>query len=200
MRYLNLMMKKNKSDNEDNDFNSEKLIVKKEDKKLKYTIYIDTDLELPDNYREVFDILSNAKKEDEIEIVFNTCGGYVNTMTQFFHYMMNCKARIKGILHSAYSAGTVLVLCCDEIETTYFSSMMFHNMSYGTYGKISDIEGQAAFNSKQDKHIAETVFTGFLTKTELQQIHKGVEFWFDRTEIDKRLKTWRPLRQRIKNA
>lgn len=197
------MMKKNRITMIDDDITAdtkeEKLILKNEIKKVEYTISLDQDIDSPDNYRAVFEILDIATVNDSIKFNINTHGGYVHTMVQFYHHMLNCKAHITGIIHTAYSAGAFIALCCDEIIPSRFGGMMLHSMSFGAWGKVEDVQGQTNFNSAQDKDIAKTVFQGFLSKQELQQLNKGTEFWFNSEEINKRLKNWKPLKQRNLN-
>lgn len=174
----------------------DKLIIKKEIKKNEYIISIDTDIEEPEKYRAVFEIFDTAKVVDTIILNINSYGGYVHTMTQFFWHMLNCKAHIKGIVHTAYSAGAFITLCCDEIIPSPFAGMMLHSMSFGTWGKVEDVKGQSEFNSKQDKKMADIVFKGFLTKQEIDKLNAGTEYWFDKEEIDRRLKNWKPIKAR----
>ena len=174
----------------------DKLIIKKEIKKNKYIISIDTDIEEPEKYRAVFEIFDTAKVDDTIILNINSYGGYVHTMVQFFWHMLNCKAHIKGIVHTAYSAGAFITLCCDEIIPSLFAGMMLHSMSFGTWGKVEDVKSQSEFNSKQDKKIADIVFKGFLTKQEIDKLNAGTEYWFDKEEIDRRLKNWKPIKAR----
>ena len=174
----------------------DKLIIKKEIKKNEYIISIDTDIEEPEKYRAVFEIFDTAKVDDTIILNINSYGGYVHTMVQFFWHMLNCKAHIKGIVHTAYSAGAFITLCCDEIIPSLFAGMMLHSMSFGTWGKVEDVKSQSEFNSKQDKKIADIVFKGFLTKQEIDKLNAGTEYWFDKEEIDRRLKNWKPIKAR----
>jgi ATP-dependent Clp protease, protease subunit len=174
----------------------EKLIIKKEINKNEYIISIDKDIDEPHTYRSVFEVFDIAKPEDTVILNINSYGGYVHTMTQFFWHMLNCKAYIKGIVHTAYSAGAFITLCCDEIIPSPFAGMMLHSMSFGTWGKVEDVKGQSEFNSKQDKKIADIVFKGFLTKQEIDKLNAGTEYWFDKEEIDRRLKNWKPIKAR----
>lgn len=174
----------------------EKLIIKKEINKNEYIISIDKDIDGPHTYRSVFEVFDTAKPEDTVILNINSYGGYVHTMTQFFWHMLNCQAHIKGIVHTAYSAGAFITLCCDEIIPSPFAGMMLHSMSFGTWGKVEDVKGQSEFNSKQDKKIADIVFKGFLTKQEIDKLNAGTEYWFDKEEIDRRLKNWKPIKAR----
>jgi ATP-dependent Clp protease, protease subunit len=174
----------------------EKLIIKKEIKRNEYIISVDSDIEIPEKYRSVFEVFDIAKSEDSITLNINSYGGYVHTMTQFFWHMLNCKAHIKGIVHTAYSAGAFIALCCDEVIPSHFAGMMLHSMSVGSWGKIEDVKSEFEFHSKQDKKISEIIFKGFLTKQEIDKLNAGTEFWFDKEEIEKRLKNWKPIKQR----
>ena len=66
-------------------------------------------------------------------------------MTQFFHAMLNTKAKIKSIIYNACSAGVYIALCADEIEVTHFGYMMLHNLSSGIEGKINDVHEYSTF-------------------------------------------------------
>jgi ATP-dependent Clp protease, protease subunit len=174
----------------------DKLIIKKEIKKNEYIISIDTDIDEPEKYRAVFEIFDMAKPDDIVILNINSYGGYVHTMVQFFWHMLNCKAHVRGIVHTAYSAGAFIALCCDEIVPSHFAGMMLHSMSFGTGGKVEDVKRQSEFNSKQDKKITDIVFKGFLNKQEMDKLNTGTEYWFDKEEIERRLKNWKPIKER----
>lgn len=162
-------------------------------------ISIDEDIEEPSNYRKVFEALRSAKEGDISYLNINSFGGYICTMAQFFHFLLNTKAHTVANVFTAYSAASVIALCCDEINISQFGSIMVHSMSTGTYGKISDVEGYSKFALKQDKDIADTVYQGFLTKAEIIETNKGKEFWMNKKECDSRLKNYKTVKQRFLN-
>jgi ATP-dependent protease ClpP protease subunit len=179
--------------------NDDKLILKKENKTLEYHIHLDQEIGPPSEYRNIFEILREAKKEDKVIFHFNTPGGWLDTMIQFFDSLLHTKAETKAVIYSACSAGAIIALCCDKIEPTRFAYMMIHSMDTGTSGKISDIHDYSQFAQNQNLEIIETVFQGFLTKQELQSVNKGKELWMHKDEILKRLENWKTIKQRKLN-
>lgn len=175
---------------------NEKLIIKKENKKIEYHIHLDTIIDSPNNYRNIFEILRDATREDKIIFHLNTPGGWVDTMIQFFYHFLQTKAETKATVYSACSAGAIIALCCDTVEITPFGYFMIHSMDIGMEGKISDVHDYSGFAIEQNKNIIEVVFQGFLTKQEIQLIAKGKEIWLNKTQIDKRLKNWKSIKQR----
>lgn len=123
----------------------DKIIIKNIISKNEYIINIDTDILDPNEYREVFEILRLAKKEDKIILKINSMGGYIHTMIQWVNALLHTKAKTIAEIYTAYSAASVIALSCDELKFQHFCSMMIHNMSLDIGGKISDIEGYAKF-------------------------------------------------------
>jgi ATP-dependent protease ClpP protease subunit len=179
----------------DND--KDKIIIKNAITKNEYIVNVDTDILDPDEYREVFEILRTAKKEDKITLKINSMGGYIHTMVQWVNALLYTKAKTISEVYTAYSAASVIALCCDEIKFQHFCSMMIHNMSLGIEGKISDVEGYAKFAISQDKEISNLIYNGFLTKDELKKVNSGSEIWLDRNQCLERIKNFKPIKQRL---
>ncbi len=179
------------------DSSDDKLIIKNIISQTIYDVYIDDDIKQAFEYRAIFELLNKAEEKDIINFHINTPGGYIDTMIQFFHAMLNTKARIKSIIYNACSAGAYIALCADEIEVTHFGYMMLHNLSSGIEGKINDVHEYSTFTINQNNYIVEQLCAGFLSKQEIIEMKKGKELWLNKTEICKRLKTWKPIKQRF---
>lgn len=67
--------------------------------------------------------------------------------------------------------------------------MMVHNVNTGMLGKLSDIKSSTDFFHKHyGFNFYKTIYGGFLSEQEMQQVLKGEELWFDQNEIERRLK------------
>lgn len=176
---------------------NDKIIIKNTISKNEYIINVDTDILDPTEYREVFDILRTAKREDKIILKINSMGGYIHTMIQWVNALLYTKAKTIAEVYTAYSAASVIALSCDEIKFQHFCSMMIHNMNLDIGGKISDVEGYAKFAISQDKDIANTIYTGFLTKEEIKKVNSGSEVWLDKNQCLSRIKNFKPIKQRL---
>jgi ATP-dependent protease ClpP protease subunit len=162
-----------------------------------YIISIDSDISEPENYREVFEVLRTAKDGDIAYLNINSYGGYIHSMVEFYDVLLNTKARTIANVYTAYSAGSVIALSCDEIRIKKFGSLMIHCMSSGTSGKIIDMQGYSDFAIKQDRDIANTIYSGFLTKDEIAKINHGKEIWINQEDAMARLKTFKTIKQRF---
>lgn len=85
-------------------------------------------------YTEVFHLLRNLEKPDELHIYINSPGGSVNTTASFLAVISELPCiivtHIDGV---AASAAFILALTGDYIEIGPYSSLMAHNFSLSTF-------------------------------------------------------------------
>jgi len=160
-----------------------------------YTVYIDEIVNEASYYRKLFNIMRDANTEDEIHFIFNSPGGYVDTMSQLAYYLTSTKATTVAEVHQACSAASFAALHCDKIEVKKHGYMMFHSLISGVFGKAGEMKSAADFLHKQDKLYSE-VNKNFLTAKELSDIENGMDIFIDEEECNKRLKGWVSLRKR----
>ena len=161
-----------------------------------FVINIDHDLETPNYYRKAFDILRNATCKDTITVVLNTSGGYVDSAVEFFNLLLETAARTTAEVYTAYSAGSLIMFGCDEIKLQRFCSILIHSLSWDSVGKADEIKTKSDFIEKLNRNLMTTVYQGFLTPKEIQEIMKGKDLWLQKSEIEKKLKNWVPIRER----
>lgn len=158
-------------------------------KGILYRIFLDDDVESPNQYRDIYNTIIDAKSGDEIELIVNTNGGYVKTTMQLYNALKTTKASTKAILYEGYSAGSILTLACEKIELTEFSNIMIHQMQSGTgYGDTIKMLDRATFDKNFMKEFYAKVYENFLTPKEFDNLYAGKEFLLNRTELVKRLK------------
>ena len=162
-----------------------------------YIINLDSDIISPDHYRKIFKILKDATQYDMIRFKINTNGGNLDSFVEFYHHLMICPAPAVAEIHQAYSAGSLIAMSCDAIELNEFSSMMIHTVSGGMAGKAEEIESYSKFITGQNKQIFYKVYEGFLSPTEMEDVFKGQDLWLCSKDIEKRLKNWTPIKERV---
>jgi ATP-dependent protease ClpP protease subunit len=148
-------------------------------------------------YREIFLHLRDSDDDNVIRLIINTDGGYLDTVIQFYYYILNTKAKVIAEVHKAASAGVDIALLCDEIIVHPLSKMMIHTMSYGIYGKSNDIDSTTLFVTQYNKKVFDIIYNSFLTPSEINHVLSGSEMWLNETDIKARLKNWIPLKKRI---
>lgn len=162
-----------------------------------FHVYIDEELKEPKEYREAFNIIRNASPYDLINVVLNTMGGDLATALQFYNYLIDTQAQTIAEIHSAYSGGSIIALACDNIYITAYGSMMIHSMSSGLMGKIHEMERYSSFIQRFSENIVREIYDTFLTKSEIDEVIRGKDFWLDEKEIKSRLVKYIPIRKRL---
>lgn len=153
----------------------------------KYTVYIN-DVKEPSYFNDLFFKLQNASEDDEFELVINSFGGYESTAIQIYNEIKNCKANVLANV-SGYccSAGTIILLACRGWKINLTSKIMIHSRFWGFSGKDNEIKQKVEFESVWVKDFFKTVYKGFLTDKEIEEVLNGKEFWLTGEETTRRL-------------
>lgn len=109
------------------------------------------------------------KTKDDIEIQINTDGGLVEDGFSLISLIENMKEEGYNIITTnigkAYSMGFLLSLCGSVRQSYRYSTYMFHDISYGVYGKYGDINDSVEHANMLRKNIYNIV-TKYTTLTE----------------------------------
>lgn len=161
------------------------------------SIDIDDDFYGPTAFRAVIRVIEDARAGDTVEIKVNSNGGDTQSAQAIYVALIKTPAKTKAIIINAYSAGSIVAMACDEIEPTPFCTMMIHNASTYSGGKLGDMAGKSAFLNDYFGEWFQQLYAGFLADEELKDIIKGQDFWLKEPQIRERLKNWKPIRQRL---
>lgn len=157
---------------------------------------IDQAFSEPSTFRGIIQALENARTGDEADLKINSPGGRTDAAQAVYVALLETKAKTRAKIINAASSGSIVAMACDEIQTTPFCTMMIHNASAGTQGKVGDM---AAASSHYKDHFKEwfgELYAGFLTGDEVIDVTKGQEFYLKEKDIKLRLKNWTPIRAR----
>lgn len=111
--------------------------------------------------RDVENIISNLKDEEELEINLSTVGGSVDTGVIIYGLLKQVRNKVViNIIGRCYSVGTVIMMAGDEINMSSLADIMIHNVSMGSYGdyrdKEKDVEHLKKANTRIKKAYART--------------------------------------------
>lgn len=162
-------------------------------------IDIDHGFNEPATFRGIVQALENAKQGDEVMLKINSPGGRTDSAQAVYVALLETKARTKAKLINAASSGSIVAMACDEIQTTPFCTMMIHNASAGTSGKVGDMAAASAHYQNHFREWFQELYDGFLTNDEIIDVTKGQEFYLKEREIKARLENWTPIRSRMNN-
>jgi ATP-dependent protease ClpP protease subunit len=161
------------------------IIENKDDRIL--SIYMRDTIDEPCVYNEVCYMLDNAKPGSEVKLYLNTPGGVVDTAFMLADVIRRSKAKVVAHLAGTVaSAGTLIIMACDDIIVAPFTSFMIHNYSGGAVGKGHELKARQAFVDKQLNEAFKAFYLGFLTEEEMTQVIDGTDFWMGADEIQER--------------
>lgn len=154
-----------------------------------HILQFDSDIEDAELYAEFADTLIAAGENDVVSIYFNTSGGSASTMVQLINLMRNCKAHIDGYLvGTASSAGSFLLLNCDNIYVGEYTEMLVHTVSFGSGGDYPSVKAHVDHVGKQAEKLIKDTYKYFLTEVEMQDVLvNNRQLYLDSDEINRRL-------------
>jgi ATP-dependent protease ClpP protease subunit len=154
-----------------------------------HVLMFDSSIDSPDEYAEFSDILIGATENDVVNIYFSTGGGDGGTMVQTLNLMAQCKAHIIGhLISEASSAGSFLLLHCDEIFVGEYTEMLCHTVKYGVYGDHPSVQSQVNHTGSLTEKMIRGTYKYFLTEEEIEDVLKNNrQLFLDSDEICRRL-------------
>lgn len=165
----------------------------------RYKLRFDDNVEAPSYYRFELEALEQAGENDHIQITTNSIGGRLDTGIEVTNAIANSKAHVHGILRSScHSCGSIIFLACTTHEVGIASEMLLHSGEGGSVGTPSQSVKRAESYKRQVRTLFETVYSGFLTEEELDQlIEEDKEFIFGSQEISERLENMYSHRNKV---
>ena len=152
-----------------------------------YILRIAREITEPDDFAEEFQLFANATENDTIRIEVTSIGGSMDTCHLLRRAIAQCPARTIGYVGpTCASAGTAIVLACDEWEVDEMSSFMIHTGSYGAWGKSPEVTARVEHQQRMIDRYVQDVYTGFLTEQEVKDTIRGLDFYFEGEELAER--------------
>lgn len=149
-----------------------------------HEFYICGEIESPDSYIDMYDIIRHARENDTVKIYLNSFGGDLFSAIQFMRVMADSEAYVVCSVEGAcMSAATMIFLAADSVEITPHSSFMIHDYSSGAFGKGGEMFHQIQHERKWSEKLLSEVYEDFLTKDELKQVLEGRDLWMDVDEV-----------------
>ena len=153
----------------------------------KFEFNLDEDIKEPSYYRSLIEVLNNATEQDLVVLNINSCGGQLDSAISIIDALRNTRANtLAWISGSCYSAASLIVLNCQNLEVGEFATLMCHNSQYGLGGYTTDIKDRAVFEHKMISKIMHSVYKHFLSVDEVEAVLSNKTIWMDADEIVER--------------
>jgi ATP-dependent protease ClpP protease subunit len=153
------------------------------------TIPIDEPIYDASYYRQCIQAITNTSEDDVIEYDINSSGGDKSGLVSLLTAMQRTNAEtVANINGDCHSAASMLAMHCNSVNISPFASMMVHFVSYGVYGKATDIKSQVIHTHETNEQFFRDTYRLFLTEEEIEKCINGFEIWMDAKEISDRMK------------
>lgn len=153
-----------------------------------YEYYLVGEIVEPENYIDLVDALRSANPHDDFIIRFASGGGLLSTATMIINAITESQANVHGYIESnAGSAASLIFLACDSWSVSDDAELFVHTSSSGSFGKESETYEASVFYRKKIHKMMRSRYAGFLTETEIDQVLKGADLYFDADSITERL-------------
>lgn len=164
-----------------------------------YNIRLARDISCPDDFSEELMCLNSATENDLVRFDIVSGGGRLDTCVMIRRAMSQCPAKIIGwIGPTCASAASAIALQCDAWEIDEMSSFMVHTGSFGPrVGKSPDVVASTLHTAKMLEKFVRSVYTGFLTDKEIEQVLDGKELYFEGEELATRLEAYAEYRDSL---
>lgn len=154
-----------------------------------HTVFFDEEIGPPKKYRDLIHQLFQAESHDQFIFMMNSPGGYLTTALAIIEALKATDAMVRAvIIGECHSAASIIAFNCHNIVVTDSAHSLIHTATYGTEGQTGNIKAHVDFSTKHIKNLIENTYAGFMTADELSDLNKGLEFWFDSKDLEKRLK------------
>lgn len=175
----------NKPDREWDDY----VPIKKSENGKRLDVFLFEHIEVPAMYSKLVYELLTASSDTTINIYINNGGGYIDAANSIVYAIKNSKANIVAHLSGTVaSAATVISLACPTIIVEPDLNFMCHEASFqGVSGKFSDMKTFQTFYDRHTKESSIRHYAGFLTESEIEEMHRGKEHWFNAEETLQRV-------------
>ena len=141
----------------------------------------------PSEYNELCFLLRTAEEDTTVILHLNTPGGIIDSAFMIADAITNSKANVVARLSGTVaSAGTIIAMACDDVETSSHLSFMIHNYSGGMAGKGHEMKARQKFTDDHLNDAFKDFYAGFLDEQEMDKVIEGTDLWMGKAEVAER--------------
>lgn len=168
--------------------NQQKRLLRKDMTVSLYEYYLVGEITEEENYLDLCDALRSCSPQDDFIIRISSGGGLLSTANMIINAIKDSPANVHGYIeHNAGSAASLIYLACNNWSMSEGAELFVHTSSGGTFGKESETYEASIFYRKKLHKMMRKSYAGFLTESEIDQVLKGTDFYFDADDISERL-------------
>lgn len=136
-------------------------------------------------HNELLKVLKQAQHDDLVQISINSPGGDVSVGMMIVQAMKRCKATVVcDVSYNSYSMASIIALAGDYMIMQPDTFLMFHTYYSYSGGKSGDLIQHTEENDKSIKSIFHKIVYPFLTKKEIEKMHRGEDLYIHAEDED----------------
>ena len=137
-----------------------------------YRLFLDNNIESPQDFRLHLQSLYEANEDDEVTLHICSYGGCVDSAITLIHAMRQCQAPVDIIATGTIASAAALILCNAHSMPSISpgSMILFHTASGGSYGPMQDMQEYFEFANKRMREVLELNAIGVLSPKEIDDI------------------------------
>jgi ATP-dependent protease ClpP protease subunit len=145
----------------------------------------------PKAFEIINELQSNHKQGDEIVITINSSGGSTHEGIMFINIIQTLfkPSEITTILAPAgYSMGALMFVAFNNSKRYIYeeSEIMFHHVSFGTWGKHNEVKEQVSFTLEKYNTYFYSILKPFFKKKKIKELIEGKDIWLDAKSMVKK--------------
>ena len=149
--------------------------------------FLSSAIEDPSEYNELCYLLRIAEEGTTVVLHLNTPGGIIDSAFMIADAIASSKANVVARLSGTVaSAGTIIAMACDDVETSSHLSFMIHNYSGGMAGKGHEMKARQKFTDDHLNDAFKDFYEGFLDEQEMDKVIEGTDLWMGTAEVAER--------------
>ena len=153
-----------------------------------HLVKFDDNIGSPAKYRDLIDLLYMANENTEFNFLINSSGGGMSASMAIIEAIKGSDGAVRAIITGeCHSAASLIAFNCHEIIVTDSAHALIHTASYGAGGNVHLVQSHVDFYTKMINKILDETYAGFLSESELGDVKRGIEKWYDADEIRARL-------------
>jgi len=153
-----------------------------------YRLFLDSLISEGAVLHDLFNTLHDASSDDTLEIRINSSGGFVKYGQQFINIIKDrFKDRCVTIIDADAASMAAIIFMAGDRRIVYpHSTLMIHDISMYLAGKASESKKEIELYSRVFKQYFSRFFSGVLDSSEIEDVFKGVDYWFNAIDMCKK--------------
>ena len=176
--------KPSKASYDDEYVNDEPFLLMAKPSGIEYTANIDETFKHPRQFQYIVHAMDNATENDSFVLNLTTCGGALHAVLPLLGAIDSTPAHVHvHACSDVASAGTFLLMKAHSVSMNEYTTVMCHQVSFGSGGSGWNVEKHVEHTLKSSKRLLRDIYKHFFTDAECDQMLTGTDFYMDRDEF-----------------